>query len=47
MTVIDQSVAQDKDARSAMYRTVLQIIHGTMGTTVNRALYPLTTIGPR
>ena len=33
MTVkVDQSVAQDEDARVAMYCTVLQIIHGTMGT---------------
>jgi hypothetical protein len=33
MTVkVDQSVAQDQDARDAMYCAVLQIIHGTMGT---------------
>jgi hypothetical protein len=33
MTVkVDQSVSQDPDARDAMYCSVLQIIHGTMGT---------------
>jgi hypothetical protein len=33
MTVkVDQSVAQDADVRAAMYCAVLQIIHGTMGT---------------
>lgn len=33
MTVkVDQSVSQDPDARDAMYCAVLQIIHGTMGT---------------
>jgi hypothetical protein len=33
MTIkVDQSVAQDPDARAAMYCAVLQIIHGTMGT---------------
>jgi hypothetical protein len=33
MTIkVDQSVAKDNDARTAMYCSVLQIIHGTMGT---------------